>query len=134
MNITNEQIEEIAEWLECGMICFFHRPTGTIEYHPDPNDAFFEPEPWEDAMDKIDGDWDNYIRIDKMDSSEGFQVMEDFADELPDGKFRESVLEQLSNKKTFRNFKNMIDDSEYRQDWFDFKRKAYIEHVKQQLE
>ena len=73
MKITDKQIEEIAEELECGMICFYHRPTGTIESYPDSDDLFFEPEPWQDIIDKIENDAENYDRFEKMDSTEGFQ-------------------------------------------------------------
>ncbi|MEM6525950.1 MAG: hypothetical protein AAF693_19280 [Bacteroidota bacterium] len=47
MNPTEEQIKEIAELLDCGELCFFHKPTGTIEYHPDPNDFYLDLEPWQ---------------------------------------------------------------------------------------
>lgn len=134
MKLTAQHIEEIADFLDCGMLCFFHVPTGTIESHPDPLDPYFDPEPWEDLMEKIESDWGNYIRFEKMDSREGFTVMEDFAYSMTDSKFREKLLDQLSKRKPFQNFKYTIDTSKYRQDWFDFKKKAYIDFVKGQLE
>lgn len=133
MKLTEQHIEEIAELLDCGMICFYHRPSGTIESHPDPNGPYFDPDPWQDLMEKIDSEWMNYVRFEKMDSREGFQVMEDFAYSMTDSKFRDKLLDQLSKRKPFQNFKFTIDTSEYRQDWFDFKKKAYIDFVKQQL-
>ncbi|MDR7131528.1 hypothetical protein J2X69_003892 [Algoriphagus sp. 4150] len=133
MMLTEHHIEEIAELLDCGMLCFFHTPTGTIEYHPDPENPYFEPEPWEDLFEKLESDWGNYVRFEKMDSREGFQVMEDFAYSMTDTNFREKLLDQLSKRKPFQNFKYTIDTSKYRQDWFDFKKKAYIDFVKQQL-
>ncbi len=133
MSLTEQNIEEIAELLDCGMICFYHRLTGTIESHPDPEDPYFDPEPWEDLIDKIESDLSNYERFEKMNSNEGFQVMEDFANSLSDIHFKDKLFDQLSNRKPFQNFKFMIDSSEYRQDWFDFKKKAYIEFVKGQI-
>ncbi len=47
--------------------------------------------------------------------------------------FQDKLFDQLSNRKPFQNFKFMIDSSEYRQDWFDFKKKGYIEFVKGQI-
>lgn len=134
MTLTDENIVEIAELLDCGMICYFHRPTGTVESHPDPNDPYFDPDPWQDIIDKVENDWDNYDRFEKMDSNQGFQVMENFAYSLTDLKFRDKILDRLSKRKPFQNFKILIDSSDYRQDWFDFKEKAYIDHVKQQIE
>ena len=72
MTLTEEHIAEIAELLDCGMTCFYHRPTGTIESHPDPGDLYFEPEFWQDLIDKIENDRDNYDRFEKMDSNQGF--------------------------------------------------------------
>lgn len=132
--MTNEHISEIAEMLECGMICFFHRPTGAIEYHPDPDDPYFEEEMWEDVIGKIEDDLDNYDRFEKMDSNQGFRVMENFAHSLTDTKFRSRILERLSGAKPFQSFKMLIDSSDYRQDWFDFKKQAYIDFVKRQIE
>jgi hypothetical protein len=134
INLTEKQIAEIAEWLDCGMTCYFHRPTGEIEYHPDQEDPFVDPELWKEVMEKIENDWGNYERFEKMNSREGFEVMENFAYSIPDLKFRERILDRLSNRKPFQNFKILIDSSAYRQDWFDFKKKAYIEFEKMQIE
>ncbi|WP_439489357.1 UPF0158 family protein [Algoriphagus sp.] len=133
MELTQQHIEEIAEFLECGMVCYFHKPTGEIEWHPDPDIPFFEPEPWEDLFEKIDSDLGNYMRFQQMDSREAFQVMEDFANSLTDVFFREHLLEQLSARKPFQNFKFVIESSKYRQEWFDFRRQAYIEYVRAQI-
>ncbi|WPR74760.1 UPF0158 family protein [Algoriphagus sp. NG3] len=133
MELTQQHIEEIAELLECGMVCYFHKPTGEIEWHPDPDNPFFEPEPWEDLFGKIDSDLGNYMRFQQMDSREAFQVMEDFANSLTNASFRDHLLEQLSARKPFQNFKYVIDSSKYRQDWFDFRRQAYIEFVREQF-
>lgn len=134
MKITKEQISEIAELLDCGMICFYHRPTGTIESYPDPDSPFFDPEVWQDTIKRIENDWGNYDRFEKMDSTQGFQLMEDFAYSLTDEKFRDKIIDQLSRRRPFRNFKNLIDSSDYRQSWFDFKKNAYIDFVKKQIE
>lgn len=133
MTLTDKHIVEIAELLDCGMICYFHRPSGTIESHSDPYDPYFDPEPWQDIIDKIEDDIDNYDRFEKMDSNQGFLVMENFAHSMADNVFKEKIFDRLSKRKPFQNFKILIDSSNYRQDWFDFKKKAYIEFVKRQI-
>jgi hypothetical protein len=134
MNLTEEHIEEISELLDCGMICYFHRPTGAIESHPDPDELYFDSELWQEVFDKIDSDWDNYERFEKMNSNEGFHVMENFAYSLTDNNFRDIILTRLSKRKPFQNFKILVESSKYRQDWFNFKKKAYIDFVKQQID
>lgn len=134
MKLSDEQIKEMAGLLECGMTCFYHEPTGEIESHPDVDGLYFDPEPWQDVIDKVENDWGNYIRFEPMNSHEGFRVMENFAHSLTDIYFKNKVLDQLSGRKPFQKFKRLIDSSDYRQKWFDFKKEAYIDFVKQQIE
>ena len=56
MTMSNKNIEEIAELLDSGMTCFYHHPTGIIEYHPDLTDPYFDPESWAGVIDKIKSD------------------------------------------------------------------------------
>ncbi|QSE99353.1 hypothetical protein JR347_07955 [Fulvivirga lutea] len=134
MTPTEEHIKEIAELLDCGHVCFFHEQTGTIEYYPNPDSEYFDPEPWQETIDRIDADLDNYLPFEKMDSRQGFQMMEDFAHSLTDTDFRERLFKLLSEGKPFSKFKWAIDNSEYRQDWFDFKKQANINWVRSQIE
>lgn len=133
MTPTEADIKEIAELLDCGELCFFHQPTGAIEHYPDPDNPYVELEEWQDVLDKIDDDFNNYIRFEKMDSYQGFKVMEQFAESLSDTHFQTKLFDLLSKPKPFSKFKWAIDNSDYRQDWFDFKEQAYIKWVKEQL-
>ena len=133
MNPSEEHIKEIAELLDCGELCFFHKPTGTIEHHPDQHSEYFDPEPWQETMDRIDADWGNYKRFEKMDSRQGFRVMEDFANSLTDNNFRTTLLELLSEHKPFNKFKLTIENSNNRENWFEFKQQANIDWVREQL-
>ena len=132
MKLTDNQIREIAELLECGLQCYVHKPTDTIEYHPD-IDEMFDPEPWQDLIDKIEENWDDYERFEKMDSSQAFRVMEDFVDSIDPNETKKRLEYALSRPKPFRNFKYEIDQSKYRQTWFDFRLNANINWVKKQL-
>ncbi|SFU70116.1 Uncharacterised protein family (UPF0158) [Pustulibacterium marinum] len=131
--MTAKEIATIAEELDCGMVCFYHRATGTIESYPDPNDIYFDPEPWQDIIDTIEAREDEYDKFEKMNSSEAFRVMEGFAASLTDAAFQESLEEVLANRKPFQHFKALVDASAYRQNWFDYKQNAYIAYVKDQL-
>lgn len=54
--------------------------------------------------------------LEKMDSGDSFQVMEDFANSVVDTHFKDKLLHQQSNRKLFQNVKYMADKSEYRQE------------------
>jgi polyphosphate kinase 2 (PPK2 family) len=115
------------------MICFYHRRTGTIEHYPDPNDPYFEPESWQETIDRIDNDFNDYLQFEKMDSNQGFQVMENFASSIDDINIQNRLFELLSKSKPFAHFKMAVETSKYRQNWFDYKQNANIEWVRQQI-
>jgi hypothetical protein len=50
--------------------------------------------------------------------------MEGFASSETDTWFQDELLKALGRSHPFANFKNIIDQSKYRQQWFDFKQKA----------
>ena len=132
--MTQEKIKEIAELLECGNQCFIHIKNKTIEYYPDPNDFISDLEPWQDVIDKVESNYDKYIKISKMDSNKSFQVMEKFIEFVSDSNLRNELEKALSRPKPFRNFKYIIEESEYRKAWFDFRSIANTDWVKKQFE
>ena len=95
MNLTDEQIKEIAELLECGMVCYVHKQTLGIEYFPDYNELYLDPEEWQDTMDKVKNGTDDYICVSKMDSKQAFQTMADFTLTVTD----EALKNQLQELK-----------------------------------
>ncbi len=133
MNPTEEDIKEIAELLESGELCFFHEPTGTIEHHPDPDNPYADLDEWQETIDKIEADLTNFKRFEKMDSRQGFRVMENFANSITDENFRAQLFKFLSARKPFSKFKWAVDNSKFRQDWFDFKAQANIDWVQKQI-
>lgn len=134
MNYSDAQIKEIADSLEAGFICYVHRQTGEVLEVPDVSDPFSgEFEAWYDVLNQVEQHPEDYLKIKPMDSTQAYQVMADFAEELPEGDFRERALDRLSARKPFRNFKDLVEDSEYREDWFAFRTKAYQKWVREQL-
>jgi len=134
--MTDEQINELADNLDCGLRCFVHRETRTIVTIPGSgfeqgNDSV---EFWEDSIKKIEENFDCYAEIEKMDSGESFRLMENFIGIVENEKLREKLYQALGRPKPFWNFKFEIDNSgRYRQMWFNFKKQKLIEWVKQQL-
>lgn len=59
--------------------------------------------------------------------------MEQFTEQLSDKKLRTELENILAHKKPFQNFKNKIDQSDFRQSWLDFKQKELEKRVKTEL-
>lgn len=62
MNVELDKavIGEIADFLDMGMECFSHLPSGTFEYHPEMDLGEVEEEDWQVVVDKVEADDSNY--------------------------------------------------------------------------
>ena len=134
--ITPEILKQIAEELDMGMVCYYHKTTGELEIYPDENhNPGFDGEFWEDVMDKVSENREDYIEIEPMNSHESFGVMENFVGQIDHVPTRNKFIDAISRKKPFANFKNMLNYyPNLLEQWYVFKSDAYIEYVKEQLE
>jgi hypothetical protein len=135
INLTKDQIREIAEELDCGMRCYINKETGEIK-----TILNFESwqtdnrEPWKDVLNELDENWDKYVEIERMESHESFELMADFAENVDSRELRDSLINALNKKHPFQNFKWVVDNSgPYRQKWFDFKNQRLIEWVEKKI-
>ena len=132
---TPDDIKEIAEQLDCGFRAYMHMTTGQLLFVPDEDSLpGIELDSWENELDQIENNGDDYYEFDKWTSNESFQMMSEFADQLTDHHLQSRLLDALRRNKPFREFKFVIDNSgKCRQQWFDFKNKWQQEFVAQQL-
>jgi hypothetical protein len=120
--LTEQQIQEIAEQLDNGFQCFFHKTTGELLFVPELDNPYVETEFFEDDLEKLDNNPDDYIEIEKPTSSDSFEIMARFTEQLNNDKIKNQLINALNKNKPFREFKFVIDNSGvYRQQWFDFK-------------
>jgi len=136
MKLTEKQIEEIADNLDCGIRCFYNFKTGEIKTLLN-FDSWIgaDEEPWEEEAKEIDENWDDYFEFTGFETHESFRIMADFAERIDDQKLQDQLINALNRPNPFRNFKWEIDNSgEYRQQWFDYKKMRYIQLVKEQID
>jgi len=57
-----------------------------------------------------------------------------FVDEVDDANLQRKLINALNNRKPFANFKWLIDNSEHRQKWFDFRQKEHERYVWREIE
>ena len=154
MKLSEEQIEKIAESIDAGFTCHINPDTGEIEETrenddfeiiPDEDDddyeEFMEDMPdWQketlkenkEQSERIDS-WDRCIIIDQPDSSEAYTFMEDFVEEIIPESEQKMFWKALQWKKPFANFNDLIHDSKYLDDWYEFKKNKLMEYVKEEL-
>jgi len=137
VNISPEIIKEIAEQLDMGMKCFYHIPTDELEYYPDELKGYggFDEELWEDAINKVEENYHEYIQFEGMESHESFRIMEEFLSLIDDKNIRRRFEDAIGYRKPFQNFKQLLFDyPDLRQQWFEYKEQCYIEFVKRQAD
>ncbi len=109
IQLTPEMTKEIAGLLDSGMKCFYHLPTGELEYYPDQyKNPGFDEELWEEAMEKVQENFGEYVVFNGMESHESFEVMEDFIGEIPDKKIQDLFSNIIKRRKPFQQFKNLL--------------------------
>lgn len=121
-------VHSVAESTECGFVCFINPET--LEVEELPKQMFDDPHEYhlltgvDVTQEKfLHHDWEIYISVEPRESHDSFQIMEKFADTVNDNKLRNKLINALNNKKPFANFKNIVESSAYRNDWFAFKQK-----------
>jgi len=132
--LSPAELNDIVQDLDMGMLVFIHKETKDIISVANRDDAFYEdPEGiWSERYELIDSDPD-YIQIEKWPSHKAFEIMDGFVDEIDDRQLKIALLQALENRKPFRNFKNIIENSAYREDWFSFRSKKEEELLKEML-
>lgn len=128
-------LNPIAQSIDCGQVVYINLDTmETEEVVPDMED----PEDFELNYGDCDWatepafyKWENTIRFEPLEPHESFKIMEAFAENMGNEKFREQLFHALNHRKPFANFKWKIDNSNYRQNWFDFKQQRLENHVRE---
>jgi hypothetical protein len=121
-----ELVHSVAENIDCGLVCFINPDTLEMEEIPK---AMFD-DPFEYNLRTgmngenetfLHDEWDTYITVEPRESSESFAIMKKFVDEVNDKILKNKLINALNNRKPFANFKNIVESSNYRKEWFAFK-------------
>ena len=135
-NSRQNIIKEIAQELDCGNDCYYNSVTDEIIAIPNfsiisDDEAFIEC--FGADLKKVKKNKTDIIKIEVLENFESFKIMERFIDQISDSQFKTELENILRNKKPFQNFKNRIDKSDKRQEWFDFKQNELEKIVETQL-
>ena len=133
--VNNEIIKEIAELIGMGDIVYLHRQTHEILSYPAGavHDSEYDYLAQE-VLDIVDMAQDDYIQFTPLNSNKSYEVMESFVETVQNADFRAVLQSILQGRKPFRAFKNAIEESPQRDDWFDFRSTYHEMLVKDQLD
>jgi len=129
-------VKTIAQELDCGFDCYYNSKTDEIIAIP--NFSQFSDqedfkEAFRDSLEKIEKHQSDFIKLEALESFESFKIMELFVEQVTNEKLKAQLENVLINKKPFQNFKHLIDNSIFRQEWFDFKKIELERIVENQL-
>jgi len=123
-NSKTKIIKEIAQELDCGNECYYNSKTDEIITIPNfsnfPEEEEFRKH-FKTELKTVKKNKADLIKIKSLESFETFKIMEQFTDQITDKQFRLELINTLQKNKPFQNFKHLIDNSDFRQEWFDFK-------------
>lgn len=123
-------VPNIAGCIDGGVVCFVNSDSLEVEEVPEFN-LKLDPDEYEFLTGEKKGpfkyeSWDNYFEFEPPPSHEGYKIMAAFAENLLDDRWQSKLINALNKRRPFANFKHLVDNSPYRQQWFDFKR-VYLE-------
>ncbi|WP_310556855.1 UPF0158 family protein [Flavobacterium sp.] len=133
--LEKAKIKEIAEQFDCGFKCFWNLKNNELIFIPDEDNGFSDMEFWQDEIDELENNFDEFVEIEKPTSTDSFKMMEEFvASDIPNKAFKIELSLSLTLKKSFRNFKYLIDNSSIRDLWFAFKSEQLQKWVETEIE
>jgi hypothetical protein len=135
-NSKSRIISEIAQELDCGNDCYYNTKTDEIVSIPNFGQISDEDEfrtAFNAELKKVTKNKREFIKIGVLENFESFKIMERFVSQITDKQLQAELENILERKKPFQNFKNRIDNSDYRQNWFDFKKIELEKIVETQL-
>lgn len=132
---TPAQQKEIAEQLSMGFRAFMHKDKDEFLFFPDRMQYMDEDfSAWQQEIDKVEENPDDYIEIEKWTSGDAFRIMSDFAEEVKQIDLKNRLFQALNNRKPFRGFRFIVDNhGDLREDWFAFRDKRQQEFVRRQF-
>lgn len=129
-------IKEIAEHLDCGYNCYYNVKSDeiiTIPHFSNISDENEFREIFGEDLKRVDEQRADFIKFEVLESFDSFKIMERFADQLPENRLKIKLESALRMKKPFQNFNRSIDNSDFKQNWFDFKQSELEKVVEIQL-
>lgn len=133
--LTSKILNQIAQEINSGFNCCFNVKTHEIISIPD-FDQFCDEEYveiFQEDLKKVNSKSSGFIKIEKLTSAESFRIMNNFTEQLNDQKLKKELEIILENRKPFQNFKNKIDNSDFRESWFKFKQSETEKTVKNKI-
>lgn len=134
MKLSKEEIKHIVDELDCGLEVHIDLDNNTIKSLPSKEDIEYYKmqDDWGKDIDEV-GSWENSIKLEPLASWEKFEFMKDFIETLSDHQMQARLEVALEKRRPFAHFKAIVENSEYRQWWFEYHNERYMKAVMKNL-
>lgn len=88
---------------------------------------------WKDEYQDMNDRWKNYIKIEPPQSYDVFEIIENFINNLPDSIIKSNFIENLNKQKSLSYINEIIENSEFREEWYIFKDSYYFSYLDRNL-
>lgn len=132
LSLTKQEVDQIANQLLKGNVCFYQIDKKKIFYMPDDEDYFnYDLTPEEETLlDDVEDDPQNYAEFTKMEPAQEYQMMQDFVDRFVNERtLAEDLVDALGKPKANTAFKFLIEASKYSGDWKEYRLGKYRDWV-----
>lgn len=92
-----------------------------------PEDAAFLDDEDREIYDLLDMEPERFIRLPERHDIHGYDIMEDFIEEMTDGKIQAELCRAVQGRGAFRRFKDKVRMCGMEQQWYAFQEKAHKE-------
>ncbi len=134
VEFSDKLIDDIAFALDCDMVCCMNPDTYEVEDVPhDVLSGMYQDDLWQEALNRVDR-WGAYITIDRPGLPETVKIMQAFVDDyVPVGNLRTQLSDILRLRRPYKHFHDIVENSNYRDEWATYNRRQMMQHVKRKL-
>jgi len=141
MNIPQSIIKEVANETNAFGHCYIDKTT--FEIIAFPKDEYEREEFLSSIIDDIEEEEkekykdieqnpQNYYLIERLSSSDGYKLMENFTNQVSDDKLREQLEQALHGKSPFATFKHIV-KQERPKEWYAFEEMQLMNYVESEI-
>ena len=128
-------IAEIAGTIDCGLEVYYN--IQTFESHSIPVNEDYMCDfdnTFQEEVEAIEAQKEDLLHFEPLESHESFSMMESFAAQIKNDRYKRILVKALSQKSPFANFKYEIQDLGIQEQWYAFKKQYLEDHIKKAFE
>ncbi len=133
IELTDEQISEVAAAVERGKEAYIHREHGRVMIADDPDkNVRADPEVYRIVMDTVNNEPEKYVYVCRMPTDTSFAIMQAYVDQVRNQELWQKLSYALKRPRPFKTFRSELESyPKTEAKWLAFRQKRYEKYVKE---